>query len=160
MVDLNELIGLSPTESALELVIRVTVLYVVIVVAVRLTGKRGIGQASALDFILALAVGDVIGDVAYGQESLLKAIIIIAIWIALHALTAFLGIRWPRFDELISGRKTAVIREGVVIKTALEHELMSREELMMLLRGKDVDDPSKVKAAYLETDGTLSVSLK
>ena len=128
--------------------------------AVRLSGKRGIGQASAVDFILALAVGDVIGDMAYGQESLLRGVLIVAIWIGLHALTAYLGIRWPRFEELVSGRRTAVIRDGVIMETALQHELMSREELMMLLRGKDIEDVSKVKAAHLETDGTLSVSVK
>ena len=160
MVELNELIGLGPTEGLLELFVRATILYIVIVLAVRLSGKRGIGQASAVDFILALAVGDVIGDMAYGQESLLKGVLIVAIWIGLHALTAYLGIRWPRFEELVSGRRTAVIRDGVIMETALQHELMSREELMMLLRGKDIEDVSKVKAAHLKTDGTLSVSVK
>lgn len=160
MVDLNELFGLSPTESLLELFVRVSILYIVIVLAVRLSGKRGIGQASAVDFILALAVGDVIGDMAYGQESILKGVLIIAIWIGLHALTAYMGIRWPRFEEIVGGRKTVVIRDGVIMDTALNHELMSREELMMLLRGKDIEDVSKVKAACLETDGTLSVSMK
>lgn len=160
MVELNELIGLGPTEGLLELFVRATILYIVIVLAVRLSGKRGIGQASAVDFILALAVGDVIGDMAYGQESLLRGVLIVAIWIGLHALTAYLGIRWPRFEELVSGRRTAVIRDGVIMETALQHELMSREELMMLLRGKDIEDVSKVKAAHLETDGTLSVSVK
>jgi uncharacterized membrane protein YcaP (DUF421 family) len=160
MVGLNELIGLNAGESLLELLVRITILYIVIVAAVRLSSKRGIGQTSALDFILALAIGDVIGDMAYGQESLLKGVLIVAIWVGLHALTAYLGIRWPRFDEVIGGRKTMVIRDGVIMETALSHELMSKGELIMLLRGKDVEDVSKVKAAYLETDGTLSVSLR
>lgn len=160
MVDLNELIGLGPAESLLELFVRVSVLYIVIMLAVRLSGKRGIGQASAVDFILALAVGDAIGDMAYGTENILKGVLIIAIWVGLHALTAYLGVRWPRFEELVGGRKATVVRDGVIMETALKHELISREELMMLLRTKDIEDVSKVKVAYLETDGTLSVSMK
>jgi len=130
------------------------------VLAVRLSGKRIIRQASAVDFILALAVGNVIGGMAYGQERVLKGVLTVAIWVGLHAMTSYPGIRWPRFEELVSGRRTAVIRDGVIMETALQHELMSREEFMMLLRGKDIEDVSKVKAAHLKTDGTLSVSVK
>jgi len=160
MADLNELIGLSPGEGVVELFLRVAAIYVVIVVAVRLTGKRGIGQASALDFILALAVGDVIGDMAYGQQSILKGVIIVAIWVGLHALTAYLGIKVPRIDDLVNGRKTVVIRDGVVMEAALRHELMTREELLMLLRQQQIEDPSEVQKAYLEVDGSLSVFKK
>lgn len=157
MVDLDELIGLGPSESVLDLLLRAAVIYLVIIAAVRLSGKRGIGQASAVDFILALAVGDVIGDMAYGQESVLKAVIIIAVWIGLHALTAYLGLRFPTLEELVGGRKVVVIRDGVVMETALRHELMSREELLMLLREQGIKDPAAVRKAYLETDGRLSV---
>lgn len=97
---------------------------------------------------------------AYGTENILKGVLIIAIWVGLHALTAYLGVRWPRFEELVGGRKATVVRDGVIMETALKHELISREELMMLLRTKDIEDVSKVKVAYLETDGTLSVSMK
>ncbi|HHT75382.1 MAG TPA: DUF421 domain-containing protein [Methanomassiliicoccaceae archaeon] len=160
MIDLNELASLGGPNGLLELVVRVAILYVVILVSVRLSGKRGIGQAGAADFILALAVGDVIGDAAYGTENVLTAIAIVAIWVGLHALTAFLGIRWPRFGELVEGKRVVVIRDGVIIDTALKQELMNRNELKMLLRGKGVEDPSMVKAAFLETDGTLSVFMK
>lgn len=115
MVDLSELIGLDPTDSVLELVLRV-VLYIVIVAAVLLTGKRDVGQASGPH--TGAGGGDVIEDMAYGQESVLEGVVVTAIWVGLHALTAYPGIHWPHFEEIVGGRKTAIVRDGVVMHRA------------------------------------------
>ncbi len=157
MVDIGELIGLSEGESLLTLIIRIVVLYLVIVAAVRLTGKRGIGQATAIDFILALAIGDIIGEMAYGTENILKGVLIIAIWVLLHALTSLLEIRVPTIGQIISGDKRLVIKDGTLLPQEYGRELISEEEIHMLLRGHSIDDVSLVKRAYLEPDGSLSV---
>jgi uncharacterized membrane protein YcaP (DUF421 family) len=160
LVDIGELIGLSESEDLLTLLIRVVVLYVVIVAAVRLTGKRGIGQATAIDFILALAIGDIIGEMAYGTENILKGVLIIAIWVILHALTSFLEIKVPTLSQIISGEKRLVIKDGALVKEELKKEMISEDEVLMLLRSQSIEDISVVRKAYLEPDGSLSVFKK
>lgn len=157
MVDIGELIGLADNETLFTLVIRIVVLYLVIVIAVRLTGKRGIGQATAIDFILALAIGDIIGEMAYGTENILKGVLIIAIWVFLHALTSYLEIKVPTLDKIISGDKRLVIKDGVLLPKGYHKELISEDEVRMLLRGQSIEDIHTVKRAYLEPDGSLSV---
>jgi uncharacterized membrane protein YcaP (DUF421 family) len=160
LVDIGELIGLSESEDLLTLLIRVVVLYVVIVAAVRLTCKRGIGQATAIDFILALAIGDIIGEMAYGTENILKGVLIIAIWVILHALTSFLEIKVPTLSQIISGEKRLVIKDGAMVKEELKKEMISEDEVLMLLRSQSIEDISVVRKAYLEPDGSLSVFKK
>jgi len=155
-----ELIDLNGLEDLLVLVLRIIVLYVVIVTAVRLTGKRGIGQATAIDFILALAIGDIIGEMAYGTESMIKGVLIIAIWVSLHALTSYLEIKVPTISEIVSGSKRLIVKDGEFLRKEFEKEQITEEEVRMLLRHNSIDDPSVVRKAYLEVDGSLSVFKK
>lgn len=103
MVDNGELIALAENETLYTLIIRTVVLYLVIVIAVRLTGKRGIGQATAIDFILALAIGDIVGEMAYGTENLLNGVLIVAIWVLLHAITSYWRSRCPPWTRSSPG---------------------------------------------------------
>jgi uncharacterized membrane protein YcaP (DUF421 family) len=160
MVDIGEFIGLADNETLFSLVLMIVVLYLVIVIAVRLTGKRGIGQATAIDFILALAIGDIIGEMAYGTENILKGALIVAIWVFLHALTSYLEIKVPTLDRLISGDKRLVVKDGVLLPQEYRRELISEEEVRMLLRNQSIEDLSVVRKAYLEPDGSLSVFKK
>lgn len=152
--------GLDGYSDLAALLLRVVVLYVVIVAAVRLTGKRGIGQATAIDFILALAIGDIIGEMAYGTESLLKGLLITSIWVALHAITSYMEIELPTLGQIVSGGKRLVIKDGEVLKDQAKKELIGEEEILMMLRQHSINDPLTVHLAYLEPDGTLSVFRK
>jgi uncharacterized membrane protein YcaP (DUF421 family) len=75
----------------------------------------------------------------------------------MHALTSLLGIRIPRLGELLGGRKRLIIDEGRLLKRAMVREMISEEEVLMLLRNQSIEDPATVRRAYLEPDGSLSV---
>lgn len=161
MVGIGEFIGLADNETLFTLIIRIVVLYLVIVIAVRLTGrKRGSGQATAIGFILALAIGDIVGEMAYGTENILKGVLIIAIWVLLHALTSFLEIKVPTLDKIASGDKRLVVKDGVLLPRQYGRELISEDEVCMLLRNQSIKDLPIARKAYLEADGSMSVFKK
>ncbi len=137
-------------------IVQALVIYFVLLLAVRLTGKRGIGHASPLDFIIALAVGDVIDEIAYGTESLVNALAIVGIWIVLHNSIAFVENRWQRFEDVVEGKRRVVLENGRFDKVALKKERVSEEEIMQLLRNLSIDDVSRLKKVLLETDGSIS----
>jgi len=159
MALVEDIIGFMDSGNFLSIAIRAAAIYAFIIFAVRVSGKRGIGQATALDFIIALAVGDIIGEMAYGTENLLKGFGIILVWIVLHGVLAYLEIKIPTMERIVSGSKTLVIRDGKILKRELHKEQVTEDELMELLRNLSIekDDLPKIRKAYLETSGSISV---
>jgi uncharacterized membrane protein YcaP (DUF421 family) len=94
---------------------------------------------------------------AYGTENILKGVFIIAIWVLLHALTSYFEIKVPALGKLVSGDKRLVVEDGVLLPQEYGRELISENEVRMLLRNQSIEDLSAVRKAYLEPDGSLSV---
>lgn len=155
----EDIIGFMDSGNALSIVIRAAVIYAFIIFAVRVTGKRGVGQATALDFIIALAIGDVVGEMAYGGQNLLIGFGIILVWVLIHGLVAYLEIKVPTIESIVSGKKTMVIKDGKILSDRLYKEQVTKGELMELLRELSIDegDLPQIKRAYLETSGGISV---
>jgi len=64
--------------------------------------------------------------------------------------------RLPRLRELVRGRPRALVRDGVVIDAALEHEGVTRDELLAGLRKLGYDTPERIRLAILEETGAIS----
>jgi uncharacterized membrane protein YcaP (DUF421 family) len=114
-------------------------------VAVRLTWKRGIGQATAIDFILALAIEDIIREMAKGTESVIKGMQMVAMWVGLHASTSHLEIKVPIINLLISGSERLLVKDWAIMEAPATKELISLEAARMLLRNQSSEDLSVVR---------------
>ncbi len=77
----------------------------------------------------------------------------IAFWILVFSYTGF---RWRRTEDVIAGFPVVVVRDGQVIKDALDVERVPADELMEAARGHGIDDLAKVRLAILEPDGRFS----
>lgn len=137
--------------------VRASVIYVFLLVVIRLSGKRTIGNFSAFDLLVALMLGEVVDEPIFGDTPMtqgLVAITVIAVW---HYANSYLSFRSRRIDELLGGKPSVLVRDGQIEREAMAKEQVNEEELWALLRLQQIDKLEEVKAATLEPDGQLSV---
>ena len=141
-----------------EVVLRVALIYLFLVVVLRLSGKREVGQMSILELIVVLLISDAVQNSMVGENTTLAGGIVAAV--TLLSLDKLLGIvsqRYPRVRLLLEGEPRGLIRDGVVDEAALRKEGIDDEDLQRALRVHGLLETSDVALAVLETDGTISV---
>jgi uncharacterized membrane protein YcaP (DUF421 family) len=144
--------------APLNLVIRATVVYLAVLIMLRISGKRQIGQMGATEFVSILLISNAVQNAMNGGDnSLSGGLVLAAVLIVLSYAIAFLVYRSRAFSAVFEGTPRLIIHEGKVISRALRKELLSISELRTLLRKQGVHSFSEVKTGILEADGTLSI---
>ncbi len=143
---------------ALQLVVRSVVIYVVLLLGLRLFGKREVGQFTLFDLVLVLLVANAVQPAITGPDSSLAGgLIITASLFLVNFLVVQLRAVSPWFRHITEGQPTIVVRDGGFLRDAMRHEGLSEEECMMALREHGFAKVEEVSLAVLETDGTISV---
>lgn len=146
------------TLSPLELVVRSAFVYVLFLVALRLSGKRELGQFTIFDLALVLLASNALQPAITGPDaSLTAALIIVATLFALNRAVAYARIHSLRFRRLLDQGPTVVARDGKWIKAAIEAEDLDDDDLGAALREYGVESVDDVRLATLEHDGSISV---
>ncbi len=141
-----------------ELMVRSTVVYLALLVALRLFGKREVGQFTLTDLVLILLVANAVQPAMTGPDtSLTGGLVIIATLVLVNRAISFARARLPFVQSLIESPPTVLARDGAWITAALAHEELSLEDCEMALREHGVGEVSEVKLAVLEADGMISV---
>jgi uncharacterized membrane protein YcaP (DUF421 family) len=129
--------------------------YLSIVAILRASGKRLAGQMQTLDLIILITLGVVLQTAAL-EDGPSNAVIFVLTVFFTHRLLNLGCRRLPRLRALVRGRPRALVRDGAVIEAALEHEGVTRDELLAGLRKLGYDDPARVQLAILEETGAIS----
>lgn len=139
---------------------RTLVLYLVLIIGLRLTGKRQIGELEPNELVLTMLLSDLaaVPMQDFGIP-LLSGVLPIAVILCMSMLLSFLSLRSVRFRALICGEPTVIIRQGVISQQAMRRNRLTLDELMEELRCQGITDLQTVKYAVLETSGQLSVLL-
>lgn len=138
--------------------VRTIILYFVIIVGIRLMGKRQIGQLEPSELVLSLLIAD-LAAVPMQDFSipLIMGVIPILTLLCLSTILSVLTVRSIRFRALLCSRPSIVIQEGKVLYREMVKNRFTVDELMEELRVAGVTDLSAVKYAILETTGRISV---
>jgi uncharacterized membrane protein YcaP (DUF421 family) len=141
-----------------QIIVRASVVYIVVVLALRLTGRRTLGQRNAIDLVLILIVANAVQNAMIGSDtSLTGGLIAAATLFALDtALDRIFG-RSDRLSRLFSGSPVVLVNRGMMIESNLRKEHISLDELEEALREHGIDDIGQVKLGILEMDGSLSI---
>lgn len=143
-----------------EFVVRATVVYVVLLVLVRMSGKRTVGQFTPFDLIVILLLAEAVTEsLNGGDSSLIGGLIIAVVLVALDMGAAFLGSRSRRFDKLLQGEAVLIGRDGVIYQDVLKQQRVSQGDVEAALREHDCD-LENLRMAILESDGKISVLKK
>ena len=140
--------------------LRTTVVYLVLIAAVRLMGKRQIGQLEASEFVVTMLAANLAAlPIEDPEFSMAEGITAIAVLAALEQLLSLGAMRSIRFRKLLCGKPVILIENGKILRENLRRTRVHLDELTEHLRQKDVLDIRTVQYAILETDGSLSVFL-
>ena len=138
---------------------RTIILYMVLIIGLRLTGKRQIGELEPNELVLTMLLSDLaaVPMQDFGIP-LLSGVLPIVTILCLSMLLSWLSLRSVHFRTLVCGEPT-VIRNGKIQQQAMRRDRLTIDELMEELRCQGVTDLKTVKYAILETSGQLSVLL-
>jgi len=138
--------------------VRTTVVYLVLIAAVRLMGKRQIGQLEPSEFVVTMLAANLatlpIEDPDFPLSTGLAAIVTV---LALELVLSLVSMRSIRFRKLLCGKPVILIENGKILRENLRRTRVTLDELTEHLRQKDVLDLESVQFAILETNGSLSV---
>jgi uncharacterized membrane protein YcaP (DUF421 family) len=141
-----------------DLVIRSTGIYLAVLIALRLFGKREVGQFTLIDLVLILLLANAVQPAMTGPDtSLTGGLVIIATLIVVNRAIALARAKLPFVERLVGSSPTPLARDGKWIPGALEREELSPDDVMMALREHGLSKVSEVKLAVLEGDGMISV---
>ena len=145
----------------LDIGLRVLLVYLMLLIAIRIMGKREIGQLSNLDFVVAIAVAELATlPITDHQLTLPEAVLPMLIITALQVIVSVLCLKSNRFRRLLYGRPNVLIAAGRMQMTEMRKARYNIDDLLSQLRQKDVFDVAMVDYAVLETSGELTVILK
>jgi uncharacterized membrane protein YcaP (DUF421 family) len=148
----------SLTLSPAELVLRSVVVYILFLGALRLSGKRELGQFTIFDLALVLLASNALQPAITGPDaSLPAALIIIATLFVLNRLVALARARSTRLRRILDYSPTPVARDGKWIEAAIEKEDLDKDDLAAAIREYGLESVDEVKLAVLEHDGSISV---
>jgi uncharacterized membrane protein YcaP (DUF421 family) len=137
---------------------RTVILYLVLIAAMRLLGKRQIGQLETNEFVVALLVADLASiPMQNSGIPLLSGLVPILTILGLELVLSGLSMGSVKFRRLLCGKPVILIENGKLIQENLRRTRVTLDELTSHLRQKDALDITRVQFAILETDGNLSV---
>ena len=144
-----------------EFVLRAVVVYVVVLVMVRVAGKRTLGQFTPFDMLLLVLLGNAVQNALLGQDtSLGGGLLLAATLIALNYFVGWITTRSPAVERVIEGEPVVLARHGHVLQKVLQRELVSKADFAKAMRDAGCDDVDDVDLALLETNGHITIILK
>jgi uncharacterized membrane protein YcaP (DUF421 family) len=141
-----------------DVVLRVGLIYLFLVVVLRLSGKREVGQMSILELIVVLLISDAVQNSMVGNNT--------TVWAGPVAVLTLLGLdyalnylirRSRGLRKAIEGEPRLLVRDGRILPRALREEKLDVQEVETAVREHGLARVDEVREAILETDGTISV---
>ena len=141
----------------LQIVVRTGVIYLLVLIGVRLSGKREVGQMTPFDLTLLLLLSNSVQNAMTGPDtSLLGGAVAAATLLILNYLVADVSGGSRRFRRLIQGEPSLLVHDGKVIESHMAREHVSMDELHRSLREHGIERCDQVALAVLEVDGSIS----
>jgi len=144
--------------SILEKLARPVIVYLVLVVLLRIFGKRELAQLNPFDLVVLLSLSNTVQNAIIGDDNSVTGGIIGAFGLlAINWLVVRVLFRSPKLTRTLEGRSTVLIRDGQVDQKALDRESLSREDLLSVIHKQGFSGIHAVKRCELEPNGTFYV---
>lgn len=155
---LRILLGEQPASFIAEASLRLVLLYLLMLTALRLMGKRMAGQLSRPELAALVSMAAAIGlPILSPERGLLASVVIAAVVVLGQRLVTHWAARRARVEQLLMGTVRTVVTEGVLQLDTLEHAIVSQEQLFAQLRGESLEHLGQVQRLYMEANGTFSL---
>ena len=141
--------------------VRSIILYIIILIVMRLMGKREIGQLQPFELVIAIMIADLASiPMTEAGIPIWNGIIPILALLIMHLIISIINMKSIRMREIVCGKPTILIYRGKIDEKALKKERFTINELEERLRGNNINNIGDVEYAILETSGQLTVIQK
>ena len=142
-------------------VLRGFAIYLLVMVLIRVSGKRAVGQFTPFDLVLLILIGNAVQNgINGGDNSLTGAAVMAVTLIVLNYAVAWLSSRLPRVRKLVEGEPVLLARDGHVYRNVLRRELVSDADFQKAMRQSGCARESDIGLAILETDGHITIETR
>jgi uncharacterized membrane protein YcaP (DUF421 family) len=147
-----------PDITLIETVVRGSIMYLALFILLRVILKRQSGTLGITDLLLITLLADASQNGMAGDyKSIPNGIVLVATIIFWDFALDWLSYKSPGFQRLIEAPPLLLVKNGQLLRRNMRKELITDEDLLMQLREQGISDISKVKEAYMESDGHISV---
>lgn len=144
-----------------EKMVRPILVYIFLVVALRIFGKRELAQLNPFDLVVLLSLSNTVQNAIIGDDNSLTGGLIGAFTLmTVNYLVIRFLFKHRRLDQLFEGSPTILVEDGKILNSALARELLTTSELMTVLHRQGFDDLSEVQRCVLEPGGTFYIQRK
>ncbi len=141
----------------MDVVLRATIVFLILGLVMRITGKRQIAQLSAFDLILIVTMGDLVGQTVLQEDySLTAGTLAVLTFGVLSMLMGLAMYFMPKSRPLLRGHATILVHDGDLDHEVLKNEMIHIHDLNEAARQAGIRDLRDVELAIMETDGTFS----
>lgn len=138
--------------------LRSVAIYLFIVIAIRLFGKKELSQLSITDLVFILLISNSVQNAMVGQDTSLMGGIVAALGLFIcNAIFRYFLLRSKKFSEAMEGEKIVLVVDGKLLKKGLAQAKMNKEEVEMVVREHGVQEIEDANLVVLEVDGNVSV---
>lgn len=146
------------SNNYLRIIFSTLVIYLFIVVAIRLFGKKELAQLSVVDMVFILLISNAVQNAMVGPDSTLSGGLVAASTLfIMNYIFKYLQYKFPKFGKVVEEDAIMLVYKGKVIEKHLEKARITQDELMEAIREHGVPTVKEVDLAILEVDGNISV---
>jgi len=150
-------IGELNVSFILEIIIRTFIMFLMVLIILRLSGKKGVRQLSLFEVAIIIALGSAAGDPMFNKDTpLLPSVIVFAVIIIVYRIITYFASRHEKFEDLVEGEPLYVIEEGQFALGIKNDHTFAKDEFFAEMRQESIEHVGQVKTAILETTGNVS----
>ncbi len=140
---------------------RTLIFYIIIVIVMRVMGKREVGELGIIDIVVFLIIAEVAAFALDSpDEKMIEAIVPIIVLVAIQLISSQISLKSKLFRDAVDGEPSLLIRDGIIMEKELRSQRYNLDDLFQQLREQRVGSIRNVTYAFLEPSGNLSVFTK
>lgn len=135
-----------------------TLAYFVLIILLRISGKRTLSKWNAFDFVVTVAFGSILATTLLSKNtSLIQGALGFAVLVVLQSIISWLSVRYPQMQNLIKSQPALLLYQGQLRHDTLKRERVTEGEIRAAVRSNGIAALEDVEAVVLETNGSFSV---
>ncbi len=151
----------SDYSTLISILVKGVSIYIFIIIALKMFGKRSLAKFNAFDFIVTIALGSILASTLTNNKvTVVDGFLSILVVLMLQYLVSNFAVKIPFLNKLIKSEPALLYYNGKFLEKALEKERVQKEEILQAARESGEQDLSQINQVILETNGTLSVIKK
>lgn len=145
-------------ESVLRTFVIGVLAYIVLVIQLRISGKRTLSKMNSFDFIVTIALGSTLATVLLSKDvALLDGAVAFALLIFLQYAITWASVRSKKLSALVKATPVLLFYQGAFLWDTMKAERITKDEILAAMRNQGINSVEEVGAVILETEGSLSI---